>query len=159
MDLVCPKKLVSRDGIDRHRNNEEHEFDGGDFSRAIADQQKEHPGQEHHCVAIRKLPAAGISVGPKREREQTDCNPNWRFLDSAFAENQNQKWTGQKNGTTEWEKTNEWKIRRVSKAFEQHFVNVPGNGVKREETVLVPRLFHDVRDMRVAEIKKRMEAR
>ena len=159
MDLLCPKKLVSRDGVDRDRNKEEHEFDSGDLGRAIAKEQKKHPGQKHHGVAIRKLPAAGISVDPEREREETDCKPNRHSLDSAFAKDQNQKRTGQENRTTKRSEADPGKIRRVSKAFEQHFVNVPGNGMKREEAVLVPRFFHDVRDMGITEIKQRMEAR
>src|SRR5207302_2466605 len=55
-------------------------------------------------------------------------------------------------------KANEWKTGCVSKTFEQHFVDVPGNGVKREKTVLVPWFLQNVRDVRVAKIKDRMEA-
>src|SRR5205085_3615930 len=134
-DLIGPKKLISRDGVDRDRNNKESNFNHGNFFRTVAEQQKEHPRQQHHCVAIRKFPAAGISVRPKGQRQQTNRDPNRRFVESAFAKDQNKKWADEENRTTERSEANIRKIRRVAKSFKEHFVNVPGNRVKREEAV------------------------
>ncbi|PYL16862.1 MAG: hypothetical protein DME30_08335 [Verrucomicrobia bacterium] len=77
----------------------------------------------------------------------------------ALAKDQKQKWAGEENGTPERIKIDKRKIGRVSKAFEQHFLDVPGNGVKREKSVLVPRLLQDFRDMRVTKVKDRVKAR
>ena len=104
MDLARPKKLVSGDGVDGDRNSEERCFDHGNFRRTVADEQKEHPGQEYHRVAIRKFPASRISVHPKRKGQQSDCEPNGHFVKTAFAKNQNEEGAGQKNRTTKRKK-------------------------------------------------------
>ena len=95
---------------------------------------------------------------PKGKRQQTNRNPNRRFVESAFAKDQNQKWADEENRTTERSKTDVRKIRRVAKSFKEHFVNVPGNRVKREEAVMVPRLFHHIRDVGITEIEERVKA-
>src|SRR5438105_1118782 len=69
MDLVRPKKLIGRNGIDRDRNDKKRSFDRGKFQRTIAQQQKKHPRQKHHRVTVRKFPASGISVRPKGKGE------------------------------------------------------------------------------------------
>src|SRR5207237_5687638 len=70
----------------------------------------------------------------------------------------NQKSNKEKNRKNKRSKTDKRKIRLVSKPYEEHFVNVPGNRVKREEAVMVPRLFHHIRDVRITEIEERMKA-
>src|SRR5260370_30090078 len=159
MDLVCPKKLVAGDGVDCHRNNKKRRFDRGNFRRPIAEQQEKHPGQKHHCVAVGELPAAGIAVCPKGECKQTDRCPSRRFVVPALAKDQKQKWAGEENRTPERIKIDKRKIGRVSKAFEQHFVDVPGNGVKREKSAMVARLLENFTDKAAAKVKDRVKGR
>src|SRR5438876_9634370 len=98
-------------------------------------------------------------MSPERKCQQSDSDPCGGFVGSTLAKNQKQKRTDQKNRTTERIKTQERKIGRVSKTFEQHFVNVPGDSVKREKSVLVSRLLQYVGDVRVANIEVRVETR
>src|SRR5438874_5177369 len=97
-------------------------------------------------------------MSPERKCQQSDSDPCGGSVGSALAKNQKQKRTDQKNRTTERIKTQERKIGRISKTFEQHFVHVPGDSVKREKSVLVPGLLQNVGDVRVAKIEDRVEA-
>ena len=47
----------------------------------------------------------------------------------------------------------------IIEAFKQTFLHVPRDGVDRKEAALVPRLSHEIWNVRVSEIKDGMEAR
>src|SRR5438067_11674907 len=78
---------------------------------------------------------------------------------SALTKKQKEKRAGQKDRATERIKGDEREIGDIAKSFEEHFVNVPGDGMKREKSVPVPRLQQNVRDMRIAKVEDGMEAR
>ncbi len=127
--------------------------------RSIARQQKEHPREKNHGVAIRKLPPAWISMAPKHERHNPNRNPRYRPVPSACSKKEEKERTAEKDGASKGRKAKEGKIRVISKPFKQHFVDVPGNGVKRKQPVFVPRFVPYFRDVKVTEIKNRMEPR
>src|SRR5438132_7963612 len=77
----------------------------------------------------------------------------------AVAKKQKEKRAREKDRATERIKGEEREIGHIAKSFEQHFVNVPGDGMKREKPVLIPRLLQNIRDMRIAKVEDGMEAR
>ena len=86
LDLVGPKKLPGSHCVNRNRNHEKRDFTDADFRSATACQQKKHPGKENHGVAIRKLPASGVSMTPKNERQERYRDPCGNLVSSALAE-------------------------------------------------------------------------
>src|SRR5689334_16765729 len=101
MDFGGPRKLISGHRIDRYRNNEKRSSAHGDFLRSVAQKEKQHPGKQDHAVAIGELPATGISVGPKREPQQADRDPDDNFVGSGLAKNYKQKRARKKDAATE----------------------------------------------------------
>ena len=94
---------------------------------------------------------------PKHERHRPHDKPDCRFESPAFA----------KRGTNGLARKIDSKrkepdvreMRMISEAFEQTYLHVPGDGMDREESALVPRLSHQVRDVCITEIENRMKAR
>src|SRR2546423_12430558 len=78
---------------------------------------------------------------------------------SALAKKQKEKRARKKDRATERIKGDEREIGHIAKSFEQHFVNVPRDGMQREEPVPVPRFQQNIRDMRIAKVEDGMEAR
>ncbi len=85
LDLLGPKKLPSSHGVNRNRNHEKRDFADADFRWAIACQYQKHPRKENHGVAIRKLPASGVSMTPKNERQDRYRHPRGALVSSALA--------------------------------------------------------------------------
>src|SRR6185369_9682885 len=96
---------------------------------------------------------------PKHEHHRPDDKPDCRFESSAFAKKEEQKWTGEKDRTAKRKEPDVREMRIISEAFEQTFLHVPGDGMDREESALVPRLSHQVRDVCITEIENRMKTR
>src|SRR5438093_12659797 len=85
LDLVGPKKLPSSHCINRNRDHEKRDFADADFRWAVPCQHKKHPRKENHGVAIRKLPASGVSMTPKNERQEGHRNPCGDLVFSTLA--------------------------------------------------------------------------
>jgi hypothetical protein len=85
LDLIRPKKLPCSHCINRNRNHEKRDFADPDFRWAIACQYQKHPGKQNHGVAIGKLPASGVSVTPKNERQDRYRHPCDALVSSALA--------------------------------------------------------------------------
>jgi len=85
LDLVGPKKLPRSHCVNRNRNHEKRDFADADFRWAIACQYQKYPGKENNGVAIRKLPASGVSMTPKNERQDRYRHPCGAFVSSALS--------------------------------------------------------------------------
>ena len=159
MNEVGPKKLIRRRGVNQDRHGKERQFNRRDFWRPVRDDQQKHPREQNHRVPIRKLPAAGISVAPKDKHYRPDDQPDSPLELAALTKKKDKKRAGEKDRTTEGIKSKERETGIIIKTFEQAFLHVPWDCADREEAALIPRLSHQVRDVRVSEIENRIKAR
>src|ERR1700746_249576 len=78
---------------------------------------------------------------------------------SAFAEKEKKERTTDEDRTSERIGLEVGKARAIFESFEQHFVQVPWNSMKRKKSMLIPRLLKQLRDPSISKIQNRLKAR
>ena len=98
-------------------------------------------------------------MAPQNECQKPDRNPAYYFVFAAASKEEEQERAAQKDGTSKRRKTKERKVRVVLKTFQQHLMDVPGNRVKRKQSVFVPRFVAYFGNVEVTKIEHRMKPR
>ena len=75
---------------------------------------------------------------PEHQCQERNHNPAYALVPSSFSKKKNKERTAEKDGTAKWINPDIGKSGAVSEAFEQHFVDVPWNGVKRKQPMFIP---------------------
>src|SRR6266508_2132595 len=105
------------------------------------------------------LPANRISMTPEHECQECNHHPADALVPSALSKKKNKERTANEDRAAKWINPDEGKRGTVAEAFEQHFVDVPWNGVKRKQPMLVPGLPEHVGNAGVSKIQEGIKSR
>ena len=112
---------------------------------------------------VEHVEALGKNMPEKGAKESWEkLTKSWlesaKKVDEA-AKKKDKERAAEEDRTTEWIEPNVRKMGVIIEAFEQRFLHVPGDGVERKKSALVPRFPRQVWDVRVSEIEDGVKAR